>query len=183
MAEIAVGQSSPRGRSLNHELPLVPFIDFLLCLVAFLLVTAVWSQMARLSVSANVPGSRSQDAPDTERRLHIEQRSADHFTLVWRDGDTVVRSVQVPRKPTLMADGESVRYHELALALADEWKNFGVHRSPTDPREDILVVHAPNTQPFSEIAGIFDTAHAPQRFRDGVANKNVRAFTVALSVQ
>lgn len=31
----------------NHEIPLIPFIDFLLCLVAFLLVTAVWSQMAR----------------------------------------------------------------------------------------------------------------------------------------
>jgi hypothetical protein len=55
MATIDVGGRSSR-RELNRELTLVPFIDFLLCIVAFLLVTAVWSQMARLEAQANVPG-------------------------------------------------------------------------------------------------------------------------------
>ena len=49
MAGIDVGGGHGGKRSTNHEIPLIPFIDFLLCLVAFLLVTAVWSQMARIN--------------------------------------------------------------------------------------------------------------------------------------
>jgi len=49
MAGIDVGGGHGGKRSVNQELPLVPFIDFILCLVMFLLVTAVWSQMARLT--------------------------------------------------------------------------------------------------------------------------------------
>ena len=39
MAGIDVGGGHGGKRSLNHEIPLIPFIDFLLCLVAFHLVT------------------------------------------------------------------------------------------------------------------------------------------------
>ena len=71
MATIVIGGSSSR-RELNHELPLVPFIDFLLCIVAFLLVTAVWSQMARLDADAKVPGDPTTPAPDVApAELHV----------------------------------------------------------------------------------------------------------------
>jgi hypothetical protein len=56
MAGIDVGGGHGGKRNVNHEIPLIPFIDFLLCLVAFLLVTAVWSQMARINADARVPG-------------------------------------------------------------------------------------------------------------------------------
>ena len=35
-------------KSVNADLNLVPYIDLLTCMVAFLLITAVWSQLARL---------------------------------------------------------------------------------------------------------------------------------------
>lgn len=41
MAQIDTGSHSTKRRETNQELPLVPFIDFLLCLVSFLLITAV----------------------------------------------------------------------------------------------------------------------------------------------
>ena len=62
MAGIDVGGHGGK-RATNHEIPLIPFIDFLLCLVAFLLVTAVWSQMARINADARVPGPPQQDEP------------------------------------------------------------------------------------------------------------------------
>ena len=67
MAGIDVGGGHGR-RSVNQELPLVPFIDFLLCLVMFLLVTAVWSQMARLNADAQVPGPPNPDKDIEEQK-------------------------------------------------------------------------------------------------------------------
>jgi biopolymer transport protein ExbD len=44
-------------RSLNASLNLVPYIDLLTCMVAFLLITAVWTQLAQLKLSQRVPGT------------------------------------------------------------------------------------------------------------------------------
>lgn len=53
-----IGTGDPR--SLDVELNIVPFIDLMSCLVAFLLVAAVWIQIARLEVQ---PAGRARDAP------------------------------------------------------------------------------------------------------------------------
>ena len=42
--------------SLDFELNLVPFIDLLSCLVSFLLITAVWTQMGQLETSQKLDG-------------------------------------------------------------------------------------------------------------------------------
>lgn len=46
--------------SVNIELNIVPFIDLMSCLVAFLLVAAVWIQVARLEIR---PTGLARDAP------------------------------------------------------------------------------------------------------------------------
>ena len=51
MAVSIDGGGGGRKKPLNAELNLVPYIDLLTCMVAFLLITAVWSQLARLSVA------------------------------------------------------------------------------------------------------------------------------------
>jgi len=48
-------------RSLNASLNLVPYIDLLTCMVAFLLITAVWTQLAQLKLSQRVPGADGQE--------------------------------------------------------------------------------------------------------------------------
>ena len=55
MAGIQVGQGHGR-RAVDHEIPLVPFIDLLLCCVMFLLVTAVWNRLAALESTIDRPG-------------------------------------------------------------------------------------------------------------------------------
>ncbi len=47
-------------KSVNVELNIVPFIDLMSCLTAFLLVTAVWINIARLEVR---PAGKAREAP------------------------------------------------------------------------------------------------------------------------
>jgi len=59
----------PGRRSLSADLNLVPYIDLLTCMVAFLLITAVWSQLAQLKTRQRSPGSgedETQPGPKIE---------------------------------------------------------------------------------------------------------------------
>jgi biopolymer transport protein ExbD len=51
-------------KSLNVELNIVPFIDLMSCLTAFLLVTAVWSNIAQISIQPK--GKARSSEPDNE---------------------------------------------------------------------------------------------------------------------
>lgn len=50
-------------RSLTADLNLVPYIDLLTCMVAFLLITAVWTQLAQLKISQRGAGGESDNPP------------------------------------------------------------------------------------------------------------------------
>jgi len=56
MAVSIDGGGGDRKKPLNAELNLVPYIDLLTCMVAFLLITAVWTQLARLQIGQRGPG-------------------------------------------------------------------------------------------------------------------------------
>src|SRR5688572_17164657 len=100
MAGIDVGGGHGKKRAVNQELPLIPFIDFLLCLASFLLITAVWTQMSRINADARVPGPPNPDEVIEEqkkdRTLHVEMRGDEKFQLVWKEGNTVINTIDVP---------------------------------------------------------------------------------------
>lgn len=184
MAGIDVGGHGGK-RSVNQEIPLIPFIDFLLCLVSFLLITAVWTEMSRINADARVPGP-----PDPERELtdepkdmtlHVEMAEAE-FQLVWRQGSTVVSDLTVPRRREEKGDDEFA-YSDLAKQVTDEWGKNGAHRSPTDPKRDQAVLHTDNTTPFQDIVAVIDAIYAAQR-KVTVAGleKDVPAFNVTFAV-
>ena len=56
------GGKGPR-KDVNADLLLVPYIDLLTCMVAFLLITAVWTQLARLEVQQKGQGESGSEAP------------------------------------------------------------------------------------------------------------------------
>lgn len=172
--------SSADVRAVNRELPLVPFIDFLLCLVAFLLVTAVWSASSRMNADSRIPGPSGSDAPDV-RRLHVELHG-DSFRLVWRLGSTVLESVKVPRRALRTADG-SVRFPDLGHALAAEWRSFGTHKAPGDARQDEAVLHTGNAVEYGDLVGVLDAIAGIERplGAAGAAAK-VPAFRVSFAV-
>ena len=61
---VAVESGGKGGKkAVNADLNLVPYIDLLTCMVAFLLITAVWSQLARLNVHQKGQGQAGEDTP------------------------------------------------------------------------------------------------------------------------
>ena len=72
MAGAAPQEHTGRGgkKPLDAELNLVPFIDLLSCCISFLLITAVWTQIAGLQVAS----SGGPPEPQTKQESTIEVR-------------------------------------------------------------------------------------------------------------
>ena len=58
-------------KSLDSELNLIPFIDLLIVNICFLLITAVWTQMARIKVSQKGKGSAAEKREDQPPELRV----------------------------------------------------------------------------------------------------------------
>jgi biopolymer transport protein ExbD len=183
MAGIDVGGHGGK-RSTNHEIPLIPFIDFLLCLVAFLLVTAVWTQMARINADAKVPGPPRDDTPTEvkpEKELHVEMRGERKFQLIWKEGSTVVNTVDVERKDVPV--GTDTHFPDLSQNIIKQWQQYGMHKSAADKKFDQAILHTDNTTPFSDVIAVIDAIYSPQRdFTIGGATEKVPAFNVTFAV-
>lgn len=170
MPGISVGGKSGK-RSYDQSLPLVPFIDFMICLIAFLIVTAAWSQMSRINATGQAPGNLLGIPPEPQKELHVSA-SSQGFDLRWQQGATVLETRHVPRAPVMV--GSEERFPALAEAITQEWQAQGVHRAPTDRKLDRAVLHVPNNLPFSEMVALMDALHAPRRGKTS-------AFDVALA--
>jgi biopolymer transport protein TolR len=49
-----------KGRNVNVELNLVPFIDLMSVLITFLLITAVWSQVSMIQLGSSIYGKKNE---------------------------------------------------------------------------------------------------------------------------
>ena len=88
MGGISVGEGSGGKKSVNSDIPLVPFIDLLLCCVMFLLVTAVWNQLARLDANQQQPGQAAPDDPPPEEKIKVVlQVQSDKYVIASTAGD------------------------------------------------------------------------------------------------
>jgi biopolymer transport protein TolR len=81
MAVVIDGGGGDRKKPLHAELNLVPYIDLLTCMVAFLLITAVWTQLARLEVQQKGQGDADSPAIIDEMRIAVAVH-ADGFNLI-----------------------------------------------------------------------------------------------------
>jgi len=90
---MAGGMSMPASKggrkSLDAAINLVPFIDLLSCCISFLLITAVWSQLAAVPVAHGAQNGKDSDAvkpPDVQLTLLIHN---DDFLLRKSTGEDV----------------------------------------------------------------------------------------------
>lgn len=87
MASVSVDSGGGGRKSVDHEIPLIPFIDLLLCCVMFLLVTAVWNQISSMEAQVNGPtDSPVAIAPPPEQPLTL-QVGTSGFVLFSSAGD------------------------------------------------------------------------------------------------
>ncbi len=140
MASISTGQAEGGKRAVDSEIPLVPFIDLLLCCIMFLLVTAVWNQLS--AISANTPGASANSEtpylpPDT---LPLMVRvTAEGYSVSSDAGDQI----------TIARAGEGYD----AAALHEHL----VARHRAVPNDDHVVVTADDGVPYSEVVSAMDT--------------------------
>ncbi|MBW2732078.1 MAG: biopolymer transporter ExbD [Deltaproteobacteria bacterium] len=140
-----ISPSSGARRPLDAELNLVPFIDLLVCCICFLLITAVWSQMARVEVHVGAErGVRQQ------RSLSMSQARVavlvDHTGYVLTAGS---QRVAIPRQGRLYD----------RQRLKRELHTIRAH-SATPPAITVAVTDG---VPFQHVVAVIDVAKA-QRF-------------------
>jgi biopolymer transport protein ExbD len=115
---------TPTGRGgrrpLDATINLVPFIDLLSCCISFLLITAVWVQLARLDVSQQTPGEAGErDGPPRVRlTLHV---GADGYLLSKSTGE---------RREIGLRDGD-YDYARLSAVMQEVKKEHGDVRQIT----------------------------------------------------
>lgn len=189
MAGVSVESGNTGGRrALDSELNMIPMIDLLMVTISFLLITAVWSNMARLDANAQVPGDPTTvSTPEkVEKTLHVEMGDAEKFVLTWREGATVVDRFEVPRKDVMHKEGtvRVVQFPELSAKVSELWNVGGVHRSATDTTFDRVVLHTDDRTPYAEMIGVMDALnHAQRPLKTGSKIEQVAAFRVVFSAK
>jgi biopolymer transport protein ExbD len=188
MGGVDVGGGKGPRRTLDSEINMIPMIDLLMVTISFLLITAVWTHMARINADAQVPGPPRETEPEQrepEKQLHIEMRSPDKFVLVWKQSGTVISTVDVPRKDNLQVKGDkkSIRYPELAAKIEQEWKTVGGHRAVDDKKFDQAILHTDNETPYVFLIGVIDAIYQPHRtYMIAGKPEQVPAFNVTFAV-
>jgi biopolymer transport protein ExbD len=169
-------------RPLDSEVNLIPMIDLLICCTAFLLITAVWMRMSRVDASAQVPGKEAGPVPTApDKALHVAVSDPDKFSLVWKQGSTVINTVDVPRRAVVVDEhgARTIRYPDLAAAIQREWTLNGSHRDASDGRLDQAVLHAGDTVPYRDLVAVMDAIRAPKRH--GAGSHGVPAFRISFA--
>ena len=94
---------TPTGKGgkkpLDAQINLVPFIDLLSCCISFLLITAVWTQLARMDVQQKGPGAAGavdEKPPENQVNLTLfvdkdgfifSKSTGDTTNIPMKDGD------------------------------------------------------------------------------------------------
>ena len=123
MAVSIDGGGGDRKKPLTADLNLVPYIDLLTCMIAFLLITAVWTQLAQLKVSQRGQGQAEGEPRPADEKIAV---------VVHDDGFNLI--VGNDQKPLPRKAGE-LDYATLGVELA------AVKRTHPD-RTDVQVVSA-----------------------------------------
>lgn len=131
-----------RGKGQNVDLNLVPFIDLLSCLIAFLMITAVWSQIASLDVEqsiSNTPPDEQTPPPDPPPppplTVHIE--ATGHWV-----GRKVEEGIMVPKL------GDNFDYVKLEELMVKDHETY--------PTEDMIVINTDDGVVYEEMIKVLD---------------------------
>jgi len=159
-------ETKGKRRGVDSEINLIPMIDLLVVTIAFLLLTQCLTTMGRMDASAQVPGpSDGCGEGEKSRKLVVDARREDKFVLTWKQGNDVLHTTEVEKSAVTRTDGKirHVSYPELAKALGEEWKTFGLHKAAGDRRVDPLVLRTSNDLPYASLVGMLDASSSVTR--------------------
>jgi len=141
MGGISVGGGGHGGKkAVDSDIPLIPFIDLLLCCVMFLLVTAVWNQLARIDANQHQPGQQAPNDPPPEEKIKVVlQVQASGYVIASTAGDRV----EVPKV------GDKYDLEQLRDKLQE--------RKRLEPNRRDLVVAPEDGVVYSDVIEAMDT--------------------------
>ena len=143
---------TPTGKGgkkpLDAAINLVPFIDLLSCCISFLLITAVWTQLARMDVQQKGPGvAGAQDEKPPENQVNL---------TLFVDKDGYIFSKSTGESTNIAMKGDDYDYVKLAEIL---------QKAKTDyPEKNDLAIKADDVVIYDKIIRTMDvalTAHFP----------------------
>lgn len=138
---VSVEGGKGRGKNMMVDLNLVPFIDFMSCLISFLMIAAVWTQIASLDVEQNV--SNQNDTPPEV----VDPPPPPPLTIHVRgDGHFICRKVE--EGTNIPKVGETYDYKKL--------KEMIVKDHETLPTEDMVVINTDDGVPYEEMVKVLD---------------------------
>ena len=120
------------------ELNLVPFIDFLSCLIAFLMISAVWTQISALETEQNI-----SDAPPSEP---VDPPPPPPLTVkVSAEGHYLARNPPFTAVPKVGEDYDYAKLRELITADHELL-----------PAETMVVINTDDGVPYEEMIKVLD---------------------------
>ncbi|HMU38037.1 MAG TPA: biopolymer transporter ExbD [Pseudomonadota bacterium] len=126
---------TPSGKGgkkpLDAAINLVPFIDLLSCCISFLLITAVWTQLARMDVTQK---SKSNSAPTDE-----PPQNQVTLTLFVNKDNTFTFSKSTGESIAIEAKADDYDYVKLADTLAQAKKDHADKEDLTIKTDDVVV--------------------------------------------
>jgi biopolymer transport protein ExbD len=144
-------------KSVDVHLNIVPFIDLMSCLTAFLLVTAVWSNLAQISIKPKGI-SKIADKKQLEEEEQVRASILIQDNTIWVGLSRINSFNQVPK------EGEEYNWN----ALFDLLKEHKESSYFTD-REDIEIA-AEEKIPYQAIISTMDAAIAAGFIDVGLAD-------------
>ena len=150
MAGDFTGGGGKRGRrSVDIDMNLIPFIDMMSVLVAFLLLTAVWTNLAQINIKPGGVGHDSEQLPPPQPPINLSILAAE-------DGHWIGITTGQPRKIDKLSDG-AYDYEALAEALSYYKKESGIFTE----RDDIEIA-AEDKVDYQTVISTMDTAVAKE---------------------
>jgi biopolymer transport protein ExbD len=144
---VAVETGGKTGKkAVNADLNLVPYIDLLTCMVAFLLITAVWSQLARLEAHQKGQGQAGEETPPEKIVKLVVVVNGEGFNLVAGDDQQ-----PIPKR------GDQYDFEK----LGNELKKF----KDTHPDKSDIQIASEDTIKFETLVKTMDVA-LTNRFND-----------------
>lgn len=134
--------------SVNVELNVVPFIDLMSCLTAFLLVTAVWTNLAQISIKPKGIGQQSSQ--------ELEEEEYVKCSVLITENDIWVGLSRVQDFRQIKKEGDEYNWKLLEDTLAEHKKSSFL--APPNPWYQTIEIGAEDTVSYQSIITTMDTA-------------------------
>jgi len=135
------------GRAVNTEIPLIPFIDFLLCIVLFLL--------ASFSASGELPIDKNVKLPAAQNAIDMMEAPVVAVTTT----QILVDGIPAGSTRAIMEANRMQKVEELAEILKNKrelWKQ--IHPSPNEPFPGNVILQVDRRVPALVVKSVFQTA-------------------------